>query len=182
MKRLRHWLLNFATAVSAVMCLATMVLWLCGLFRAQELRYFRWDQSPAVLRQYSATTNAGFIQLIYVRSALNFDLAASPKRSGVAYGSVGQSQPSRYWWLLRSDVDNPSNPEITRTIAGAHASLFIVISGMLPTIWIVLRRIRTRLEIHSRGLCPVCGYDLRATPDRCPECGAIPSGAKGSAT
>lgn len=45
--------------------------------------------------------------------------------------------------------------------------MLVLFFGMWPAIWLFRRRRR-----RGPGYCPSCGYDLRATPQRCPECGA----------
>jgi len=38
--------------------------------------------------------------------------------------------------------------------------------------WLHLGRKRLRSKRRKRGLCPTCGFDLRASGSRCPECGS----------
>jgi hypothetical protein len=44
--------------------------------------------------------------------------------------------------------------------------------ALLPGIWVTRwRRTRNARRRLAAGLCPRCGYDLRGSPGRCPECG-----------
>ena len=57
----------------------------------------------------------------------------------------------------------------SQTLAVPHWGVLVAFA-LLPVLRVTAlsdRRRRRRL-----GLCPACGYDLRATPGRCPECGA----------
>lgn len=64
---------------------------------------------------------------------------------------------------------------------GVQVDLLVITGGFTGGViyWLV-RRIPSRAQRRlARGLCPQCGYDIRATPEggtllpRCPECGTV---------
>jgi hypothetical protein len=155
---IRQRLFAIVSVLSLQLSLATAVLWVLS-YRLEEQIYFRCSTGSAYL-----TSSAG---------RLGVDLQC---RSGY---------PIREFGLFHDRVvDN----DFTYTFEPAplgfawrypHEDAFecaiphwfaLLAFAIAPTFWFfgIHRRRVTRRKL---GLCPTCGYDLRATPERCPECG-----------
>ncbi len=86
-----------------------------------------------------------------------FTFADTSWNQGWSWLSIGHQES--HGAHARSDV----------TYVVAPYWFFIVVLGVLNLRWIVrVAKLRRRF---TAGHCRHCGYDLRATPDRCPECG-----------
>jgi hypothetical protein len=182
-RRLAGYSLNVLTALSLVLCLATITLW---------------------VRSYRISD--GWVYVNSSRTAAVFVLVAQPDTLDIAWDRVPWSDFAMSWSGGVHVVDrSPSeSTDISRglrigyglgfSVAGfgfgrgdGHdrllrwfrlpLSLTSVALALLPIRAVRRRRAARRARVRE---CARCGYDLRATPERCPECGAVPGGADGS--
>jgi hypothetical protein len=181
MKQLWRIIFNGLTVMSVLICVAAFLQWF-NQGPLGHLEDVHWESSAGT----SGTDRRGIAALRNQVSVYHMITAESDS-------SVG-SHPHGCVWT-RSAVSD------TRAVLGQTNSFGFgyeiaqrpsqagIYNYLIVPLWFVfgmgsvlpfgriIRRCLRRRKI-SVGCCNVCGYDLRATPDRCPECGTFPTKVK----
>jgi len=187
--QLRRLLLNIVTVASAVLCTAMAAAWARSYFAYDFVTVTRDHPGPGQwLRQiYDARTGRGGFAAEYYwswtddpagiagfRQAHHDEPAVMvvhepPREYPFEFG--GYPQPGighRLGFELGADWLPPFGSGRVWRARGVVPFWFpTAVLGVLPA-WQFVRRRRRPLP----GACRSCGYDLRASPGRCPECGA----------
>lgn len=189
-------MLAVASVASLLVCLASIGFWVRSEFHRES---FGWkssytDEPPKTWRMVELGAEGGRATFFWYRENWPALLPSEHQRWSSAQSRLEQIDPSG--WRYHSGIDFPDtssnslgfgmvhdnggqsqryspsqNYETTaqRIIITVPYWLLAAMSALMPLIWaFVARRRRTR---KGSGLCQKCGHDLRASTDRCPECG-----------
>jgi len=191
---MRRRLFNILSAVSLVLCAGTCVIWARSYHADQALTYssarigFRWALHSAI-GQIALTwshepqpfMDFGFGLHVHSHGfnsnpAPRFDdlfPALERRGQGGFLLARGIEEHAAYDYKNVSAVDGVPLSYMAVEYKTAIAPLWSVSACLtLFPLWKTAKLLQSKRR-RDAGRCSRCGYDLRATPDRCPECGAV---------
>jgi len=83
---------------------------------------------------------------------------------------MGDHNPPRDFRAVKQESKNALEEPAPMLGIDFVAWHLLLITGAVPLAWLISRIF---LREEAPGFCPTCGYDMRATPQRCPECGTV---------
>lgn len=184
MRTLLRSLFHLAAAASVLLLVAAAALWVRS--------YWRNDYYKTAARQTCVFTQPGALWFTFAdrpyrtrpgyasepatsafdRQNRTWALDGRPSTNGYAGYSYRGLGFACFWFTQTSYA-----PPCRFTYVGVPMWAVVIVTAVAPALWL-RRRQRRRAAARLAGCCAHCGYDLRATPDRCPECGvpARPTG------
>jgi hypothetical protein len=179
-------LLNLLTLLSLLLCVAVAALWVRSYWRFDRLTRCEGRRSDGDYVQTNVHVALGRGSLYLDRFRICSEkptlfVAGTVWNRFTDSESAGRSDYENLKWdsrwagfrLFRNSLTPAESGGLDMsmdvTVVGIPLWALAVLTGVAPARWIYTRS-RCR---HTISTCSQCGYDLRATPDRCPECGAV---------
>jgi hypothetical protein len=168
--RVRRWWRNTLVVVSLTLLVGTTFIWIASYFRYTKL----FLPAQAGSRNWGVSCYRGSITFHTIDSG--------PPAHGIIFEANPESDVTAIMWdnYMRREswmgfaLRQTKTAYTTPTAPHLHDQLIVPI-GILSVLAILpllaIRRLNRSLQRESSGCCVHCGYDLRATPERCPECG-----------
>jgi hypothetical protein len=170
----KHALGRFTLIVSGVVCVLLICCWVRSHLIGDVLTWQREDAVSGyqfVIRSGHGGLGCGITHVSFVNSTRRYSHYLGERSGFVWFSDRPMNAVDENRFGFRWEYRRWSMPEYRSIDVTVPYVLLVAISAAGPMWWMAGIKKRRGKRRLLGGRCPTCNYDLRASTNRCPECG-----------